>query len=333
MRNMADKPLISVIIPVYNVEEYLARCLNSVVNQTYANLEILLVDDGSSDQSSQICDDYAQKDSRIKVIHTKNGGPSAARNCALKICTGEYIGFVDSDDWIAPDMYETLYDNLYSNNADISIVGYAMVWSSGKIQKQSESSAFFTWSHDKLMEEWMGQRYFKGFMCDKLFRRELFASIRFPEGQNYMEDVAIGIDLYDQCDKAVYTGKCCYYYFQREDSATNIEFSERELIGIKEAEKMITYSEQHANQFDKAAYSRLIIVLFTIIDRIIYTKKKEYYHLIAEFKGKIRRHSEYINSGYINSANRIFIRLLCLGLPAKGLVLLRHFLLDLRRKI
>ncbi|HJD46111.1 MAG TPA: glycosyltransferase family 2 protein [Candidatus Mediterraneibacter norfolkensis] len=330
---MTDRPLISVIIPVYNVEKYLRRCIESVIGQTYQNLEILLVDDGSSDGSPQICDEYAEKDSRITVLHISNSGPSAARNKALEICTGDYVGFVDSDDWISPDMYEILYDNLQENNADVSIVGYAMVWPSGKTQKQSDENLFYVWTHDQLMEEWISQRLFKGFMCDKLFKKKLFQNVAFPEDRRYMEDVAIGIELYDQCDKAVYTGKCCYYYFQREDSATNIRFSERELIGIKEAEKMIVYSEQHENKFDKAAYSRLIIVLFTIIDRIIYTKKREYYRLISDLKRTIRQNSKYINSGYINSANRIFIRLLCLGVPAKWLVVLRHFLLNLRRSV
>ena len=106
---MSDK--ISVIVPVYNVENYLRRCVDSIINQTYKNLEIILVDDGSPDNCPVICDEYAQKDSRIKVIHKENGGLSSARNCGMDMATGEYIGFVDGDDWIESDMYKFLIEN------------------------------------------------------------------------------------------------------------------------------------------------------------------------------------------------------------------------------
>ena len=111
---------ISIIVPVYKVEKYLDKCVNSIVGQTYKNLEIILVDDGSPDNCPAMCDEWAQKDSRIKVIHKKNGGLSSARNAGLDACTGDYIGFVDSDDWIEPDMYEYLLNIGMKNNADVS---------------------------------------------------------------------------------------------------------------------------------------------------------------------------------------------------------------------
>ena len=116
-------PLISVIIPVYNVEKYLKKCIDSVINQTYTNLEIILVSDTSPDNCEKICDDYAEKDSRIKVIHKEKNGLSAARNAGIDIASGKYIGFVDSDDYIALDMYELLYKNILKENADISACG------------------------------------------------------------------------------------------------------------------------------------------------------------------------------------------------------------------
>ena len=106
-------PMISVIVPIYNVEKYLARCVDSIVNQTYKNLEIILVDDGSPDRCPQMCDDYAEKDSRIKVIHKKNGGLSDARNAGMAVATGEYISFIDSDDWIETSMFELLLNNIF----------------------------------------------------------------------------------------------------------------------------------------------------------------------------------------------------------------------------
>ena len=117
---MINNTVISVIVPIYNVENYINRCLNSIINQTYKNLQIILVDDGSTDDSGKVCDKYALKDSRIKVIHQKNSGPVRARKTGLEASTGEYIGFVDSDDWIEPNMYEEMLNNLIQTNADFA---------------------------------------------------------------------------------------------------------------------------------------------------------------------------------------------------------------------
>ena len=116
-------PKISVIVPVYNVEKYLRKCIESILNQTFREFELILVDDGSTDSSGKICDEYALKDSRIKVIHKENGGASSARNAGLDVAKGEYIGFVDSDDWIEMDMYGELYRLIKENNTDISVCG------------------------------------------------------------------------------------------------------------------------------------------------------------------------------------------------------------------
>ena len=118
---MKKKPLISVIVPVYNVESYLKVCVDSILAQTYENLEIILVDDGSKDSSGKMCDEYAEKDARIKVVHKKNGGVSSARNKGLDVASGEYIGFVDSDDSTKPNMFEILYKNMVTSDADVSV--------------------------------------------------------------------------------------------------------------------------------------------------------------------------------------------------------------------
>lgn len=119
-----EEKLISIIVPVYNVEKYLKECIDSVISQTYKNLEIILVDDGSTDKSGEICDEYSKKDSRIKVIHKENGGLSDARNVALDIAKGEYIGFVDSDDYVEKDMFETLYKLAEEHNTEISSISF-----------------------------------------------------------------------------------------------------------------------------------------------------------------------------------------------------------------
>ena len=128
-----NNPLISVIVPVYKAEAYLEKSVKSIINQTYKNLEIILVDDGSPDRCGEMCDEFAKKDSRIRVIHKANGGQSSARNAALDIMAGDYVGFVDSDDWIEPNMYEHLYNLILKNNAQISVCGLQCDYDDGKI--------------------------------------------------------------------------------------------------------------------------------------------------------------------------------------------------------
>ena len=130
--------LISVIVPIYNVEKYLERCVESIINQTYKNLEIILVDDGSPDNCPQMCDDYAKKDSRIKVVHKKNGGLSDARNAGMKVATGEYVSFIDSDDYISLDFYETLLETIVDNDSDIVECSVVKFYENGKFDEYSD---------------------------------------------------------------------------------------------------------------------------------------------------------------------------------------------------
>ncbi len=212
--------LISVIVPIYKVEKYLNRCINSIINQTYKNLEILLVDDGSPDNSGKICDEYAQKDKRIKVIHKQNGGLSDARNAALKIAHGDYIGFVDSDDYIKEDMFETLFKLSEENDADISIVSYyeliddrlISVRDSGKLQIMDKLEA---------IKELLIDTKIQSYAWNKLFKKELFKDTIFPTGKNF-EDIATTLILFEKCNKVVLLEEPKYYYLRRNDSIVGI---------------------------------------------------------------------------------------------------------------
>ena len=165
--------LISVIVPVYNVEKYLEKCVSSIVNQTYKNLEIMLVDDGSTDSSGKMCDEFAKKDDRIKVIHKPNGGLSDARNSALKIAKGDYIGFVDSDDYIADDMFETLCDLMEDNNSDISIVSFYEIYNN-KLIGVRDSKELENMTKLEAMKELLIDSKIQSYAWNKLFKRELF---------------------------------------------------------------------------------------------------------------------------------------------------------------
>lgn len=325
--------LVSIIVPVYNVEKYLGKFLDSLIDQTYRNLQIILVDDGSGDSSGTICDRYAVQDNRIQVIHKKQSGVSAARNTGLEAVKGSYICFADSDDWIDEKMIETMYENMVEEKAQISIIGYDMVWEDGRCQKKSDENAYYVWNQREAIAQWMTQKIFKGFMWDKMFAREIFSGIRFLEDRSYMEDVAIGLDLFARAEKVVYSGKIGYHYLQRQGSATNSGFQERELLGITEAEKMIRFSEEHQGIYDKEAYSRLLINVYTILERIVLTGSKKDKERIPELKKVLREHREYLKGGVVNRYMQPFIKMVCAGVPPSITIKLRQILIELKHRL
>jgi len=184
-----QNPLISIIIPIYKVEDYIRCCIDSILSQTYKNLEIILVDDGSPDNCGSVCEEYSLKDKRIKVIYKKNGGLSSARNAGLDIASGEYIGFVDSDDWIENDMYESLYNAIIFHKADISVCG-RYIASGNKITTISDSEKAEVFTRCEALSELVLDEYsgMKNFAWDKLYKKELFDNVRYPEGKCY-EDI------------------------------------------------------------------------------------------------------------------------------------------------
>lgn len=214
---------ISVIIPIYKVEQYLRRCIDSVLGQTHKNLEIILIDDGSPDSCGRICDEYKRIDDRIIVIHKENGGLSDARNAGLDIATGEYIGFVDSDDWIEEYMYELLLSNAKRYNAQMSVGGvednFELPEGGYKVTKTTFNGTEQTITKNRT-EAMI--KFFKGDFSawDKLYERKLFDNIRFPKGK-IVEDEAVGLLWLDKCDRIVYTNVVCYHYTLRSGSITN----------------------------------------------------------------------------------------------------------------
>ncbi|MDR3346595.1 MAG: glycosyltransferase, partial [Campylobacteraceae bacterium] len=199
-------PLISVIVPVYKVEQYLAACLNSIVNQTYKNLEIILVDDGSPDNCGKICDEYAQKDSRIVVLHQPNGGVSRARNAGLDIAKGEYIAFVDSDDYIALDMYEELMSIAQKQSADVAICGIYVIKKDGMEIFKKTLEGLDT---NGIKYQFLINSY-PSFPWGRLYKTKLFQGVRFPVGLICYEDMFVMPKILSNADKIVFAPKPYY---------------------------------------------------------------------------------------------------------------------------
>lgn len=216
---MEQEDLISVIIPVYNVEKYLEKCVTSVVNQTYRKLEIILVDDGSTDASGQICDKYAQIDSRIVVIHKKNGGLSSARNAGLDIARGQYLGFVDSDDYIDLEMYYELHQKCVQYNLDV-VAARFVENCRGKDKAMTTTGEFRTFTGKEMLEiNLLGHDKYlvTNSVWDRLYKTELIKELRFPEGKRY-EDICYSTYLFLKTDKCGYYDKILYHYTIRDDS-------------------------------------------------------------------------------------------------------------------
>ncbi len=208
---------ISIIIPVYNTESYLRKCLDSIVNQTYRELEIIIIDDGSTDGSGEICDEYKMSDSRIRVFHTENRGLSCARNLGLDEAKGEWIGFVDSDDWIETDMYEALLNRAVETEADVVECGVI----------QEYPNRVETWKREKRLMKHADA--FKALLCEdlsdavwnKLYRSDCFKDIRFP-GERVYEEIATTYRVFDAVDSISTIEANEYHYRQRERSLTNV---------------------------------------------------------------------------------------------------------------
>ena len=237
-------PKISVIIPVYGVELYLDKCIESVVNQTYRNLEIILVDDGSPDRCPTICDEWAELDNRIKVIHKKNGGLSDARNAGIRIASGELIGFVDSDDWISEGMYQLLYENMIENNSDISACGVEMVWEDKNLRKRLTPKGQYVLDCREAIEAIIKESILKQPVWYKLYKSELIRNIFFPEGKCH-EDVFWSYQAIGKANKISVFDTPCYYYYQRKNSIMGNTFSLKRLDLLDAKYERLKYLETY----------------------------------------------------------------------------------------
>lgn len=237
------KGLISVIVPVYNVERFLDRCVESIVRQTYRNIEIILIDDGSTDTSSQICDKLALTDPRIRVIHKTNGGLSSARNRGMLEAKGEFFGFVDSDDCIRKDMYEVLLKNMIENNSDIVKSDFQTFLDENELFKHKGNGEVTIYDSETALDDFIfspfsGTKHLKSTIWDGLYKRKLFINdnfvgdskliLPFPE-EKINEDTYIFPDLIMSAETIIHVSDFFYYYFVRENSLIHSPVTIREI--------------------------------------------------------------------------------------------------------
>ena len=239
---------ISVIVPVYNVSDYLEECIDSLINQTKNNIEIILVDDGSTDNSKEICDEAGQRYNNIKVIHKKNGGLSSARNAGIDIANGKYLAFIDSDDWVHKDMLKVMFELAIKNDADIVQCDFLRINNIEQIKDVNDNSDYKILSNIESLCELHEKTYVNTILAwNKIYRRELFEEIRYPDGKIHEDEITTYKLIY-KANRIVKTNRVLYYYRYNTNSITTANFNEKKLSALEALEERIDFMKNIKNE-------------------------------------------------------------------------------------
>lgn len=287
-----SSPRISVIIPIYNVEKYLERCVDSVLAQTFTDIELILVDDGSTDSSSAMCDAFAAEDDRIRVIHKQNGGLSDARNAGIEAAAGEYIGFVDSDDYIDADMYEFLYGIAQKENADVAMCELYHCYAGKDIFRHSADYYEVTDSIGAVRCV-LESKITSVTAVNKLYRKELFANLRFRKGKT-AEDAFIMVDLLSKAKTVVITNAQKYYYFHREGSITTKPFNTRDLDAVEAYEYNAKRALELSDDLADVVLLRRCWARFYILDKMMLSDGNYDHSIEKEYVKFLKKNKRFI---------------------------------------
>ncbi|WP_455630999.1 glycosyltransferase family 2 protein [Megamonas sp.] len=305
--------MISIIVPVYNVEKYLPKCIESITNQTYTDLEILLIDDGSTDNSGKICDNYAQKDKRIKVIHKKNGGPSLARNIGLDLFQGEYVSFIDSDDYIAPSMYNKMY-HIFQKYTDVDIVSCNY----NHIINNKKPVPFFNLSKDEhitdkniLIEKIFQYQNYDMIIFNKLYKRKIWQHIRFPSNMHLAEDLSVLYPTLQFANHFYCIKDTLYNKIQRKEGLTNSIKIEDYINNVIAHEVFLKQVKQNNNLDYNRIYKVCSDNLFRhykhLLDLIYINNNNVYNHIEQDITSKLLK---MYSNNYLSNKNMKKISLL-----------------------
>lgn len=318
---MGREKLLSVIIPVYNVEEYLVRCVDSILAQTYEKLEVILVDDGSKDASGSICDDFAAKDPRVKVIHQKNGGLSRARNAGIEAASGEYITFVDSDDWIEADAYEHLLDLMEKYQVKLVCGGNFDVDG-----ETGNKTLGLTPKKEEVLtaEEFVGRMFlwdgFDSSACDKIYHRSLLDTFRYPEGK-VCEDVAVTYRIVLSTDRAALSDRPFYNYYHRPGSitiSTAAEITDKTFHFSRHTEEIYSYIRQYHPAIEpQARYLRVrsLSHILLLLEQERAEVRRQFAEQYRHARKELKKHTGFIlKTHYLGKKEKVTDLLLNLGL-------------------
>lgn len=317
---MGDK--ISVIVPIYKVEDYLHRCVDSIINQTYTNLEIILVDDGSPDNCPMICDEYAEKDSRIRVIHKKNGGLSDARNAGLDIATGEYIMFIDSDDFVDIDIMKSMMQNMIDNNVDMVVCNINYVYDDRQVVKYSQADRIL--DRYEAMEEYLKDGVVQAVAWNKLYKKSLINEMRYKVGKTN-EDEFFTYKVVDRSDSIYYNSKPFYNYIQRDTSIMG-KYSLKRLDGVEASYERLNFIKEHYPSLyinEKKTFLNLCIYSYQMIlkDSNI-DKDKQGRKILCNYRKKIKFYKKELKNYSYKDKLKVYLSKISLDICCKTLNIL-----------
>ena len=299
-----DTPLISVIVPVYNVERYINRCIESIVNQTYQNLEIIIIDDGSHDNCPKICDEWEQQDNRIKVVHKLNGGVSSARNAGLNICSGAFITFVDSDDWIDLDTIEDAVYTAKKNEADVICYDFYFEYLDSETLKLKTKPVVLL--GNEILEKYIFDEI-RPEVSNKLYASSVIDDLRFNIEEGYGEDVAFNYNVLKNAKALINMGVCKYHYLQNSGSSSTTPFiTESRAKSYKVFENILIDCEKDDNLHNAAVW-RFTVATFAILSRVLFdiSITDKYYNDIAD---AFRRYkSEIIKCKLVSKRHKMMV--------------------------
>ncbi|GAA2900061.1 glycosyltransferase family 2 protein [Enterococcus pseudoavium] len=303
---------ISVIVPVYNVEDLLSKCVDSILIQSFKDFELLLINDGSKDKSGNICEEYAKKDSRISVYHKKNGGLSSARNYGIEHAHGNFITFIDSDDFVDKSMLKILYDNMIENDADLSITGVRDIYD-GKISIDVGREKMLLNSEETLELMLMGKKI-NVYAVSKLYKRSIFKNIKYPVGKAY-EDSYIIVDILRKCSTIFVDTIPQYNYYHRADSITTLSYSTRDLDYIEAWTLNYDKIKEFFPNLEYLGLRRVCFSYFFVLDKILLANKERETTNTKDIVNFLRENSTFIlNNPYFSRNRKIALRLLKINL-------------------
>ena len=291
--------LISIIVPVYNVEQYLDKCLDSLTNQTYKNLEIILIDDGSTDSSGKKCDEWKQKDTRITVIHKQNSGVSSARNMGLNKSTGTYVIFIDSDDYCDIKMIEKLYFLIKKYNSEMAICSFYYLYDN-YLKEAKKLKNLLKMNKTTFLDN-INQDYYKGYLWNKLLKKELLKNLQFDENKYICEDMFFVINYLENCNNIIYTDQSLYYYRQNNNSVMHNMNLNKVYHHVKSLDEIITLIKERYHS--KIYYSLEVENIYIASNLKYYIKKNNKNdERIIFINNTIRK---YIKDGCIKKEKRL----------------------------
>lgn len=315
--------LISVIVPIYNVEKYLTKCIESIINQTYENLEIILVDDGSPDNCPIICDEYAKRDSRVKVIHKKNGGLSDARNAGLDIATGEYIMFIDSDDFVEIDMMESMMNNMIDNNVDLVVCNIKYIYDNSEKVKYNQKDKVL--DKYEAMQEYIKDGIVQAVAWNKLYKRNLINGMRYKVGK-INEDEFFTYKIVDRINKIYYNSKPFYNYVQRNTSIMGL-YSIKRLDAVEASYERLNFIKERYPELyveEKKNFINLCIFNYEmILKNINIDYDKNGRNILKDYIKKIRFKNKELSTYCLKDKIKIIMSKISLNYCCRILMIFR----------